>query len=98
MDDAAAQEETTRCRYKVPEQTFRTMPEGDLVRCLDAMAHTGGGPHHEVADYRNELTRRETERLNKRLLWLTWAIFLLTVVLVASELRWIDWLRAGAGH
>ena len=86
MDDGAAQEETTRCRYKISEQEFRTMSEGDLVRCLDAMAQTGGGPHHEVADYRSELTRRETEHLNKRLLWLTRAIFLLTSVLVVIEL------------
>jgi hypothetical protein len=94
MDDTAAQEETIRCLREVTEQAFRTMPEAALVRCLDAMAHTGGGHTHVASDYRNELTRRETERQSKRLEWLTWALVALTVVitvatvvLVWSELR-----------
>jgi hypothetical protein len=78
MDDATALEEMTRCLHQIPEQTFRAMPEGDLVRCLDAMAHTGGGPHHELADYRNELTRRETIRQNQRLEALTETLVVLT--------------------
>ena len=87
-----AQEERTRCLQRVPEQAFRTMPEDDLIHCLDAMAHTGGGPHHEVSDYRNELTRRETERQNqrlevltRRLYWLTVWIVILTALLFGIE-------------
>lgn len=37
-------------------------------------------------DYRNELIRRDTETLNRRLHWLTVAIFVLTAVLVVIEL------------
>jgi hypothetical protein len=43
MDDVTAQEEATRCRSTITEQAFRTMPEEDLIRCIDAFAHTGVG-------------------------------------------------------
>jgi hypothetical protein len=43
MDDVTAQEEATRCRSAITEQAFRTMPEEDLIRCIDAFAHTGVG-------------------------------------------------------
>ena len=95
ITDQAMQDEWTHCQYGVTEQAFRTMPEPGLIRCLDVMAQAEGGHGREAADYRNELTRRETARLNKILLGLTVAIFLLTGVLVAIEL---DWLRAITGH
>ena len=109
MDNATAQEETTRCRSAITEQAFRAMPVDDLIRCMDAIAHTGGGHKRETAHYRNELTRREAMYQNQRLEDLTRAlvvltrrlhrltewIVVLTVILVALELgpRII-----GAGH
>jgi len=81
-DDQRAMTETNRCRYQMSEQEFRRLTDDHLIRCLDAMAHTGGGPHHEVSDYRNELTRRETERQNQRLEVLTRRLYGLTVWIV----------------
>jgi hypothetical protein len=85
--------EMRRCRYETSEQEFRQLTDDQLIYCLDVMARTGGGPHHEVADYRNELTRHETERQNqrlevltRRLYWLTVWIAILTGVLVAIEI------------
>jgi hypothetical protein len=71
--------EMRRCRYQTSEQEFRQLTDDQLIHCLDTMARTGGGPHHEVADYRNELTRHGTERQNQRLEELTRRLFWLTV-------------------
>ena len=64
---------------------FRTLPEAELERRFEALARSGEadflfGP----GDYLNELTRRETVRQNKRLERLTWALFLLTIVITVA--------------
>jgi hypothetical protein len=75
---------------------LRTLPEAELVARYDRLARSEEvmfflGPE----EYLNELTRRENERQGKRIERLTWALFLLTVVLVALELLP---RIAGAGH
>jgi CHASE3 domain sensor protein len=87
MDDAAAQQERNRCHSEITEQAFRTMSDEDLNRCIDAFAHTGGGHSRGIADFRNELTRREREREGQRLADQTTALLRLTRVLA--------WLTAG---
>lgn len=79
-------EEDQRCRQKITEQEFRAgLSDDDLVRCIDMMAYGEGGWVRNVSDYQAELTRRETERQNRRLEMLTWVIAALTVVLIALE-------------
>jgi hypothetical protein len=60
------------------------MPEEDLIRCIDAFAHTGGGHKRRVADFRNELTQRGIERQGRRLEKLTWALVALTIVITVA--------------
>jgi hypothetical protein len=85
--DPPSYEEDQRCRGGIPEQAFRTgLKEEELIRCIDVMALSEEGWLRGVGDYQAELTRREAERQGKRLEWLTWALFLLTLALVISEL------------
>jgi hypothetical protein len=76
-----------RCAAEISEQQLRKeLTDAQLIDCIDLMAYGEGGWIRGPGDYQVELTRRETERQSKRLEWLTWALFLLTLALVALEL------------
>jgi hypothetical protein len=81
--DEPTQDVATQCRYETTEQAFREdLSDEELIRCIDAMAHQNGGFIRGIGDYRHELARRGTERLNQRLERLTWVLVALTLVLV----------------
>jgi hypothetical protein len=86
MENETARDEKIRCHSEIPEQMFRVMPEEDLIRCIDAFVHTGGGHTRGLADFRNELSRREREHEGQRLADQTAALISLTKVLAALTL------------
>jgi hypothetical protein len=86
-EDPQIAEEDHWCRTAVWEERFReALTDDQLIRCRDVHASRSGGWNRTPADYRNELTRRATERQNQRLERLIWALVALTIVVTIATL------------
>jgi hypothetical protein len=63
---------------------LRDLPDDELVRRYDFLMAEAMPFQLGPDGYLNELTRRETERQNRRLEWLTGALLFLTLVLLVA--------------
>jgi len=80
-----APDELERALY-APMWEMRKLDEATLVARVDLIQRQSTLRVMRTADdYRAELDRRERERQNMRLEWLTWVLAVLTVVLVVIE-------------
>jgi hypothetical protein len=64
-DETARRTHVHWCLQQLPETTFRdtaAFPDADVIACLDAIASSHSGSDRVAADFRDELTRRATER------------------------------------
>jgi hypothetical protein len=99
-DDRRRHDLGDETRHRLTLQQLRSLSEDDLVTLHDVYVDPLLGYDVTLgpADYRNELDRRTTQRQTRWIIGLTVLVVVLTVVLVASELGWLDWLLATTGQ
>ncbi len=73
-------------------EELRQMSDEDLVRAHDQLIKGSGQVHVGINYYREEISRRESVNQGRRLERLTWAIVILTIVLVllTGVLIWLE--------